>query len=288
MTFQNHLASGATTLCYCWVLTRKDGVTQGFTDHDGTVTVDGVTCTATTGIVTTRFDQSLGLDADDLEVSGVIDDEFITEDNVRGGLYDDAEARLYLVNWKDPAEFMLLASGNLGEVSEADNGSFTTEFLSLSAKLSQPTGRTYQRTCDTFLGSTRCKVDLTDPAYAVTVTVDGISGSLVTVTAAQISGTYDNDWFTLGKAVTVAGYEMGIRRHDGDTIDFWREPDVAISPGDTLVLTAGCKQDPTTCRVKFNNIVNFQGFQFMPGNDGVTNYPVRGQDEYVGESIFNG
>jgi len=30
----NHNAFAATTTCYCWTITRKDGVKLGFTDHD--------------------------------------------------------------------------------------------------------------------------------------------------------------------------------------------------------------------------------------------------------------
>ena len=31
---QTHLDEGTTTLAWCWRITRADGVTFGFTDHD--------------------------------------------------------------------------------------------------------------------------------------------------------------------------------------------------------------------------------------------------------------
>ncbi len=37
-----HLASGATTLCACWRVTRGDGVVLGFTDHDRAIVFDDV------------------------------------------------------------------------------------------------------------------------------------------------------------------------------------------------------------------------------------------------------
>ena len=46
---QSHLDSGATTLCWCWKLTRRDGAVQGFTDHDVSVVFDSVAYAATTG-----------------------------------------------------------------------------------------------------------------------------------------------------------------------------------------------------------------------------------------------
>ena len=38
-----HLATGATTLAWCWRLTRRDGTQQGFTDHDRDIVFDGTT-----------------------------------------------------------------------------------------------------------------------------------------------------------------------------------------------------------------------------------------------------
>ena len=46
---QDKLNSGATTLCRCFILTRRDGVTQGFTDHDRDVILNGVICRADSG-----------------------------------------------------------------------------------------------------------------------------------------------------------------------------------------------------------------------------------------------
>ena len=47
---QEKLDSGVTTLCRCWIVTRRDGVKQGFTDHDEDIDIAGVTCRANTGL----------------------------------------------------------------------------------------------------------------------------------------------------------------------------------------------------------------------------------------------
>ena len=47
------LDSGATTLCRCWLITRSDGVVQGFTDHDETRR-RAVTCRAGPGLTAAR------------------------------------------------------------------------------------------------------------------------------------------------------------------------------------------------------------------------------------------
>ncbi len=44
-----HLATGATTLCWCWRLRRRDGATLGFTDHDRDIVFDATTFEAAAG-----------------------------------------------------------------------------------------------------------------------------------------------------------------------------------------------------------------------------------------------
>lgn len=283
MTFETHLATGNTSLAYCWVIVRRDEVVIGVTDHDEDVLVEGVTCSSASGITTTRFEQSLGLVSDDLEIEGVIDDDQFTESDIRAGLFDGAVVKLYLVNWQDPTEFLHMATGKFGQLTEADGGAFVAEFLSRSYDLQQTIGRTYQRTCDTKLGSPECGVDLTLPAYRATTTVLSASGS--TVVVASLDG-YESGWFTLGKVTTATGENVGVRRHTGSTLELWREPDSEVEVGETIVVVAGCKQDIGTCGEKFDNVVNFQGFHLIPGNDRLTGYPVRGQDSYEGESLF--
>ena len=48
-SLQSHLATGATTLAWCWRVTRGDGAVLGFTDHDRDLTFDGTTFEAATG-----------------------------------------------------------------------------------------------------------------------------------------------------------------------------------------------------------------------------------------------
>jgi hypothetical protein len=47
--FATHLASGATTLAWCWRLVRRDNVSLGFTDHDRDLVFGGTTYEAATG-----------------------------------------------------------------------------------------------------------------------------------------------------------------------------------------------------------------------------------------------
>jgi len=63
-------------------------------------------------------------------------------------------------------------------------------------------------------------------------------------------------------------------------IELWEPIRAAVGAGDTLRIEAGCDKRAETCRLKFNNIVNFQGFPFVPGEDWLTSVPQgRGEDD---------
>jgi hypothetical protein len=79
---QAKLDSGATTLCRCWLLTRRDGVVQGFTDHDVDIVVAGVTCRAGTGLTGSEATQKLGLAVDSSEISGALADDTLNENDL--------------------------------------------------------------------------------------------------------------------------------------------------------------------------------------------------------------
>ena len=76
---QAHLDSGTTTLCWCWRLTRRDGVIYGFTDHDQDLTFDGTTFEAQAGFTATEIRDSVGLSVDNLEVESALSSDRLDE-----------------------------------------------------------------------------------------------------------------------------------------------------------------------------------------------------------------
>ena len=50
-------------------------------------------------------------------------------------------------------------------------------------------------------------------------------------------------------------------------IELWEPLRAPIAAGDRLRLQAGCDKRFATCRDKFANLVNFQGFPDLPGDD---------------------
>lgn len=274
---QAHLDTGATTLCWCWRLTRRDGVQQGFTDHDRDLTFDGTTFEAAAGFTTSEMRDSVGLSVDNLEVTSALSSERLAEADLAAGLYDDARVEIFRVNWSAPAQRVLMRTGSLGEVRRAGL-SFAAEVRGLAHYLQQPKGRLYQFTCDADVGDARCKVALASAIYRGTGTVDEVlSGRRFTATGL---GTYADDWFSRGLLTFTSGAANGqaieVRAHakagDVVTIELWAPVRAPLEAGQTFTVTAGCDKHLATCKAKFANAVNFRGFPHMPGNDFVTTF----------------
>lgn len=291
---QTHLDTGATTLCWCWRVTRTDTTVLGFTDHDKDVTVDGTTFEAATGFTASDLKQSLGLSIDDIDAAGALSSSQITEADLSAGFYDDAAIEIWRVNWEDTSERVLMMSGSMGEVRRGE-AAFTAELRSLAHYLGQEKGRSYQYACDADVGDTRCGVTLGDAAYTGTGTVTAVAAGY-SFDASGLGG-FVADWFTGGLITWVtganAGLAMEVKRHDlsGSTanIELWRSMPITPSVSDTFTISAGCDKTFETCKSKFSNGDGYRGCPHIPGNDYIIDVASSaGYASYSGGSMFNG
>ena len=279
---QAKLSSGVTTLARCWIVTRRDGVTMGFTDHDADLTVAGTLCHADTGLTASEATARLGLQVDGSEIAGALADDSLAEADLAAGRYDAAAVEMHLVDWSEPSLSVLLAKGALGEVRREGNA-FAAEFRSLAHRLDEESGRLYTATCAADLGDARCTIDLANPAFRGSGTVAAPAGASG-FHAAGLDAFADG-WFTEGKLSFTsganAGFAVEVKTHrvalDGVLIALWQKAPEAIVVGDTFTVTAGCDKRFATCRDRFANAVNFRGFPHIPGNDFVIAYPVPGK-----------
>jgi len=286
---QDKLDSGVTTLCRCWVITRQDGVTQGFTDHDEDVALDDVICRARTGLSGSEATQTLGLAVDTSEFSGALSDDSLNEDDLAAGRYDAASVELWLTDWSEPDLRVLLAKGTLGEVRR-EGTAFTAELRGLSQQLAAETGRLYTPACSADLGDARCKIDLNDPAFHG----EGVVVAVTATSSFTASGldAFGDGWFTQGKLTFTGGANAGLsvevkthRKSGPVAFDLWQAMPEPIAVGDAFTVTAGCDKRFSTCHDKFDNVVNFRGFPHIPGNDFVIRYPVPGEPGNDGSKL---
>lgn len=288
-----HIAAPVTTLAWCWKVQRADGTVFGFTDHDTNLAFDGVTYTAATGFTATEIASSQGLSIDNLDIDGALDATAITEADLRGGRYDNADVEIWRVNWADTAERVLIRKGTIGEVTRGELG-FRAELRGLAHALDQTQGRTYQRQCDANVGDARCGVDLDTNAFRGTGTVTAVADDRVLTVAAFPEGTFAEQWFRHGKLTWTAGDNTGlsaeVKSHydvaGGVVIELYQRAAFGVSTGDTFKVFAGCDKIWETCKATFANTANFRGFPHLPGNDKAFAYVVGQDGENDGGSFF--
>jgi uncharacterized phage protein (TIGR02218 family) len=292
-TFQAHLDSGATTLAWCWRVSRGDGLRLGFTDHDRPLAFDGTTFEAASGFAASEVRDAVGLAVDNLDVMGALSSASLSEADLAAGLWDDARVEIFRVNWQDPGQRLLMRSGSIGEVRRA-GAAFTAEVRGLAHYLQQPKGRMFQRACDADLGDQRCKVALAAPQYRGAGTVTAVESRRRLVASGL--GAFEPGWLARGLLTWVSGPNAGraieVKRHwaatGGAGLELWLAPFEPVATGHAFTITAGCDKQLSTCRDKFANAANFRGFPHMPGTDFVTSYPNRDDIGNDGASLAGG
>lgn len=280
-----HLKQEATTTCHCWRVTRRDGTVLGFTEHDRDLVFDSTIFLAASGFSTSEAEASAGLSAGADEVAGGFSSAAIREDDLTAGRYDGARVELFIVNWAEPEEHMLLNVREIGEVSRA-GGQFRAELRSLAHRLNQPQGRVYGRRCDAALGDARCGVNLTAwRGEGAVVAVKDASRILVSGLGGFASGFFRQGTLTFsgGAMVDVETHE---RKADGTAeLTLWLPLEEPVSVGEAFSVTAGCDKTFSTCRARFANHLNFRGFPHVPGADFAYSY-ADGERLHDGGPIF--
>jgi len=130
----------------------------------------------------------------------------------------------------------------------------------------------YQPTCNHLLYSTMCSLVKTSWDYAGAVSVlstDGLyfeSDDIKTLMDGDGIVTYN--WCQWGYA-EFGNYRRTIMLHNGNAF-YLRHKIPGLVVTDTITVYAGCDGLANTCRDKFNNMVNFLGFQEVPFDNPVT------------------
>ena len=278
---QARLDGGATRLCRCWVVRRRDGSALGFTDHDRDITLDAVVCRASSGMDASALQSATGLSVDNAQAVGALSSAGLREEDIRAGRYDGAEIRQWLVDWERPELRVLMFRGSLGEIRRSD-GVFEVELRGLAEALNAPVGRSVLRSCDRALGDAKCGFDASQPGFSGEGTVQGVAGNVIT--AAGLGG-IAGGWFTSGALTWLTGANAGEKacvkidkpgEAGGRSLTLWQEPGRKPAAGDRFRVVAGCDKRAETCRAKFGNLINFRGFPHIPGDDWVTAYPKDG------------
>ncbi|KAA9009041.1 DUF2163 domain-containing protein [Histidinibacterium aquaticum] len=278
MSLAAHLSTGLTTVCRCWLLTRRDGVAMGFTDHDRDLAFAGHVFRADTGMTARQLVQGMGLSVDNTEAMGLLSSGAVREEDIAAGRYDGAMVCAWLVNWQAPAERDIRFRGTLGEITWG-GGAFHAELRGQSEALNRPWGRIYTPDCSAVLGDDACGVDLSGLVVEGTV-VEVSENSMLRL---SLEAQHEPGWFAHGRLDVLDGSAQGLSgmiredRTDGTDrlVTLWDALRADVSAGDRVRLVPGCDKQPGTCREKFSNFLNFRGFPHIPGEDWLAAVPRR-------------
>ena len=116
LALQAHLDDGTTTLSWCWRITRSDGVTLGFTDHDQVLTFDGTVFEPESGFAASEVRSGSDLSVDAQDAEGVLTSDRFTETDIVDGHWDNAAVELWRLNWADPNQRVLMRLGAVGQI----------------------------------------------------------------------------------------------------------------------------------------------------------------------------
>lgn len=120
----------------------------------------------------------------------------------------------------------------------------------------------YQGLCNHVLYDDLCQVDDTDPAFRLSAaTVTAVSGSTITITGVSAFGA---DFFDGGFVEMGGGADRRlILSSSGDVLTLLL-PFSASPLGSSVIVFAGCNHTIAICKSKFNIVINYGGFAFVP------------------------
>jgi len=268
------------TYCQTWIITRKDGTKEGFTNHDRNLSVFGTECRAAFGFSGTSSPRTAELNTDSTELTSVFVN--ITENDLITGKYDDASVVVYVYDWINSVIVSTQFRGFIGGYTvgflPSRGKQFQIQVESIAEKLEVNVNAETSSECrHKFLsqGYGRCNLTPTAnntsnadlPQIKATVGgVNGLSNIVVTSPATDnwIGFKYGTIRFLTGALAETEVYIIDTIQPN-QVILLYPLP-IAPTVGDEVLLTRPCNKTVEACK-NFGNIANYGGFPRLPGID---------------------
>lgn len=283
-TMFNLLSRTRTRYAECIKITRQDGVIYRFTAHDKPFRVkepDGNSYIyeSASSFSLTSLETSTGLVVSNMDIDGAIDDDRITENDLRNGLFDHANVELFLAYWANSKVTVLpLRTSWIGEI-QMDGPKYKVDLRGIAQRLAQTFVNATSLECRYDFCDSCCTLDVADFTNTFSVGTPE-SRDTFTVTGGSIPNV--DNFYQWGLATWLTGNNAGVRmeilRQNDNRVQLFLPMNSAIRGGDTLTMLAGCSKTWTQCGI-YGNQVNFGGEPFLAGNDILSRYPDDSPDE---------
>lgn len=183
-----------------------------------------------------------------------------------GGALDGARveiARMFFQTWQQPVGKIVLFSGRVSDVS-GSRSSVVVDVKSDIELLNVSSPRNiYQAGCMRTLYDKGCTVQKERFTVTGRVVANSSNGTELTCNLNQADGWFDQGvvQFTSGKN---AGLTRTVKRHANRQLAFALRLPHPPKTGDVFKIYPGCDKTQATCTAKFNNVVHFRGYPYIP------------------------
>ncbi len=263
-----------------WTITRRDGQVFRYTSLDADFIDGAFTYKSCGSLMPSAAEESSELGSvSNIELSGLITDEGISEAELYGGLFDDAFVEIWLVPFEGTDSRRRLAAGWIGSLQHGEKG-WTGEITGPGARLDQQALVTpYAAPCRWTFGDSRCTKDLVALQTAGAVIEASNRGVFISDAPEPGNGSQWENGRVIWSTGRNAGITCEVKTADfggtGDTqIVLWSLAPFLPEPGDTFVMQPGCDLSAGTCKNVYGNLINFGGFKDVPGNDSIAETPI--------------
>lgn len=268
----------------CWKITRKDGTVFRFTSLDRDMEFGGETYQACYSLSPAASESSVRVGSiQNVEATGIISSEAITEEDLYGGKFDDAYVEVWLAPWRGSETPRRVASGWIGNMSHSSHH-YQAEVLGAGARLSQQALlQTYTPGCRwPGLGQGGCEFDPEAVKRSGEVILATNRAVFMGDLGAESGSSFVDDgglqWAN-GRARWLTGRNAGeiceVKTVDFDSGDvvLWALPPFLPQPGDTFELLPGCDMSKTTCKDVYDQYLNFGGYPDVAGEMSINATP---------------
>jgi uncharacterized phage protein (TIGR02218 family) len=259
-----------------FLFTLQGGSTLAYTNIDVTFTYAGVTYLANSILVDgLKYKAAIGLEADQQQITvaarstDTISGGAPFLQALRDGSFDGCEIVRYRVFFSDrlggtAIGATMLFKGRLGNIDEIGRTSakLTVNSDLVLLDIDMPRNM-YQPTCLHTLYDSGCTLSKTSPSFSSSGAVGaGSTASIIYWSLANANFAQGTITFTSGVLTGVTATVGSVA--NGSSLNLINPLQSVPAPGDGFTVYFGCDHTLTTCQAKFNNLVNFRGFPYVP------------------------
>lgn len=254
------------------------GMVLRYTSADGALTVGGNTFDGGSVIIErSRIRTVIGVEVDTLDINIAAMPEHLVGTTpilkaLRNGALDGASLtveRCFMPTWGDTSLGTVVLFS--GKVADMEVGRFEAK-IRVNSDLHllniQMPRNLYQPGCLNTLFDGACTIS--KASFGASSTVNGGSTtSVINCGLTQAAGHFDMGTITFTAGVNV-GVTRSIKQYTPGVITLMNPLVSTPLPTDTFIAYAGCDKTKATCQSKFNNVINFRGFPYVPAPESVT------------------